>query len=201
MNSKETYNIVERIFFFFSSMTFFCVFYITKFFCIYKKEDLFGKNMQLVKTIFWGINLGIIILILLIGIIGIFFILHKQDLAKSKTENTLIIKTNNLIPKNDSNYFSRLSLFVITGLSLPQNNYICSTILLVCFLILMGVVYIRDVSIQINPFISFCGYKLYSYKDETENEWSIMIKGKSQQSEILINKSKTPVLFIKLKEK
>lgn len=198
MNSKETYNILERVFFFFSSMFFFCCFYIIKFFSLFNIKEVFDDNIPLHKTVFWWINLGIIILVLLIGIIGIFFILHKQDLANSKTENTLVINTSELITKNDSNYFSRLSLFVITGLSLPQSNYIYSTILLLFFLILMGVVYIRDVSIQINPFISFCGYKLYSYKEENENEWSIMIKGKLQQSEVIINKSKTPILFIKL---
>ncbi len=199
--------VFEKICFFISSMSIFGLVYCIKFL------SLFWDNQSICSS-FAKIDIfGIICLIFsfIIFIVGIIiflcFIMRNQDIVDSKTENALLFKVSKLTNKNDSGVFSKISLFILTGLSLPIKNERFSLLLLTLFLIIMCIFYVRTKSISINPLFALFGYNIYSGKPEqkkengeitTFSEKTLLIRGELNISEFAIDYTTNSTVFIKI---
>lgn len=201
MNKKlNNYNFLEKFCFFLSTMSLFGLFYSLKLISLFLTND---KVSGMKKNVFEAINLGLGVSIFIIGlIITIFFILQKQDLSCNENENAFIFDITKLEDKTDNLFFSKISLFVLTGLSLPNSNAIISVILLILFLCIMGGLYMRKDFFSINPLVILFGYNIYSCIPENSSQNKLLlIKGTITEEKLYTVNTSFSTLFIKLGEK
>ena len=149
--NKKFLLVFEKIWFFISSMSIFGLVYCIKFLSLF--EDIksicsIHTHLHICGKICLFINLGLFIFGV---IIFLCFIIKNQDIVDLTTENALVFKFSKLTNKNDSGVFSKISLFILTGLSLPNKNEFYSLLLLFLFLIIMCIFYVRTKSLSINP--------------------------------------------------
>lgn len=197
---------LENICFLLSSMTLFLLFYSVKCFVIIFDDKDFSineiKNLWEHKQAFCIFSIIIFGLAFLGLIVTIIFMRIRQDNSNEENGDALIFEKDSLVDKIDNYYFSKFSLFVLTGLSLPQKSLTFSIILLILFCISIGIVYLKNDMFFVNPILSLFGYKFYSGKPTNKNynkkdEIILLIKGNEVPSKIHIKNLNQKVYFIK----
>lgn len=202
------FGFIENFCFLLSSMTLFFLFYSVKCFSIvFDGQEITETNI--IKL--WGCKHEYFVLTLIVSvlaiagvIISIIFMCRKQDLSNEANGDALIFERDSLIDKIDNFYFSKFSLFVLTGLSLPQKSLSFSIILLMLFCFTIGFVYLKNNMFFINPILCIFGYSFFSGKPRNDNysktdELILLVKGKKIPPTIYIKNLNQKVYFIKYK--
>lgn len=130
--------------------------------------ELINKNLTL--NITNTVVLISLILLMLIGLVGLYLIITNKD---NKKENIKVISKKNLTDQHFLNYFS---LFVLLALTFDLSK-ICFVCVFVVILIFIGIVYIRNNIFYVNPLLNILGYSFYdiSYESSDNNTKEIRI--------------------------
>lgn len=107
------------------------------------------------------LSFGVASLFLIIGIASTFFICNSNDCVKgSNTEGTRVT-IRKIYDDTSDTFFSKFSLLVLTGLSLPVCSGLFGFIIYLIVVISIGLVYTDKNLIYINPFLSLLHYSIY----------------------------------------
>lgn len=115
-------------------------------------------------------------LLIIVGICGAMITLKTKN---KKPTRIKIIKQRNI---TDQHFFGYFSIFVLFALSYDLSK-ISMTIVFICILTFIGIVYIENELYYINPFLNLIGYGFYkvTYIEEDDNtpkETNIFYHGK-----------------------
>ena len=139
-----------------------------------------------------------LIILMLIGLIGLFFIIKSKDNRKEKIK---VLSKKNLTDQHFLNYFS---LFVLLALTFDLSK-ICFICVFIVILIFIGIVYVRNNIFYVNPLLNILGYSFYdiSYEDVDNNNKQIRIFHRGEiveGQEYYLNHSKRNLNFLENKK-
>lgn len=146
----------------------------------------------------WNITNSVVfvslMLLMFIGLIGLFVIISKKD---NKQEKIKVLTKKNLTDQHFLNYFS---LFVLLALTFDLSK-ICFVCVFVVIVIFIGIVYIRNNIYYVNPLLNILGYSFYdiTYIDRggKEKELRIFHRGELKvDCEYRLNHSKRNLNFL-----
>lgn len=112
-------------------------------------------------NIIWFNSLGdwmISILMVLSIILSVILVLLINRTKKSGKEDYLIVDIEN---ETDKHYFNYLMLYFLPSIGLSIGN-IPDVFVLITIMIIIGIVYVSNELIYINPMLTFGGFKVYS---------------------------------------
>ena len=158
--------------------------------------ELINKNLTFNVTN--TIVLVSLIVLMLIGLIGLFVIISNKN---CKQENIKVLAKKNLTDQHFLNYFS---LFVLLALTFDLSK-VCLVFVFVVILIFIGIVYIKNNIYYVNPLLNILGYSFYdiTYLDKTgkEREARIFYRGELVVgNSYTLNYSKRNLNFLQQKD-
>ena len=122
----------------------------------------------------WNITNSVVfvslIVLMVIGLVGLFVIISKKDNDK---EDVKVLTKKNLTDQHFLNYFS---LFVLLALTFDLSK-ICFVCVFVAIVIFIGIVYIKNNIFYVNPLLNILGYSFYdiTYLDGNGNKKELRI--------------------------
>lgn len=143
--------------YYFSCMLLFNVIYFCKLF--YNAPWIIDDHNSCVKNIFNWITFVIVLFCLLLSIGATIYVACKNDTPNEKQTKGKTIEIVNDI--TGTNYLGKFSLLVLTGLSIPANEDWLSLVIYLAVFITIGIVYIKENLIYINPILTICNYSIY----------------------------------------
>lgn len=130
--------------------------------------ELINENLTLnvTNTV---VLVGLIVL-MLVGLIGLFVIISNKGNSKEKIQ---VLSQKNLTDQHFLNYFS---LFVLLALTFDLSK-ICFVCVFVVILVFIGIVYIKNNIYYVNPLLNILGFSFFdiTYFDEGGDEKEIRI--------------------------
>lgn len=100
-------------------------------------------------------------LFLVIGIASTVFICNTDDMIKQKNTRGTVVQAIEIHDDTGDNFFSKFSLLVLTGSSIPIMHGIFTLALFLLIFISLGLVYTDKNLIFINPLLSLMHYNVY----------------------------------------
>ncbi len=115
---------------------------------------------------------------ILFGILGIVFtgkILCQDDSIKNINSLGKTVTITELEDLTGENYFANFSVLVLTSLSLPTSNHVCSLLSYLFIVLSLGIVYMKKQLIYMNPVLTFMSYSIYRCKDKESGDVYIFV--------------------------
>lgn len=103
-------------------------------------------------------------LFLVVGLASTYFICNADDMVKKKNTRGTVVQAFEVHDDTGDNFFSKFSLLVLTGSSIPIMHGIFTLVLFLLVFISLGLVYTDKNLIFINPFLSLMHYNVYHCK-------------------------------------
>ena len=164
---KKVLNILisffENAFYYLGAMTLFNFIYALK---------LFGTNFHDGKKICYCHLIAFIIagILCIIGVVSTIITITKDHSIKQRNtlgKNVTVVKCENI---TGDNFFSKYSILVLTGNSLPvYENFVCIVVYLVV-LFTLGIVYSTQKMYFMNPCLGIMNYNIVKATCKTKNE-------------------------------
>lgn len=118
--------------------------------------QLLNKNLSV--NVLNTILISLLCLLSALGVLGLFLAFNKGTPTQIH-----ILKATNLTEKHFLGYFS---LFVLFALSY-EIELVCMAVIFVIILLLIGIVYLRNNLLYINPLLNIIGFSFYSIEYTT----------------------------------
>ena len=192
---------------YFSTMLFFNLLHILKIFND-KNIEPDKWNFPTLKNIIkfdwvmpsWNnIEIFIITFEIIIGIIFLvkIFIYNDDKISQNTKGKTYTI--NEITDQTQCEYFGKYSLLILTSISLPTNNNIFSFVIFFFVQITIGIVYVYNNLIYINPILTLTKYRIYSCNcdgEDTKDRKLVVITKKEleQTDKIIIRNTNNTVI-------
>ena len=128
------------------------------------------KDSLITFTEWMNISTALIsVLFTLLGIVATKLIIARDDSILSTNTLGRTITVTQVENMTIENYFANYSLIVLTGLALPAMKGVWSLLIFLMIWFSLGIVYINNAMIYMNPILSikkYCVYKCHSKEDE-----------------------------------
>ena len=128
------------------------------------------KDSLITFTEWMNISTALIsVLFTLLGIVATKLIIARDDSILSTNTLGRTITVTQVENMTNENYFANYSLIVLTGLALPAMKGVWSLLIFLMIWFSLGIVYINNAMIYMNPILSiknYCVYKCHSKEDE-----------------------------------
>ncbi len=118
-------------------------------------------NHNLSINILNTILISLLCLLIGAGILGLMLVFNKQE-----QKQIFVVSAENLTEKHFLGYFS---LFVLFALSY-EIELVCMAVIFVLIIAFIGVVYVRNNLLYINPLLNIIGYSFYSIEYKLDND-------------------------------
>lgn len=173
---KDYYDFLERTGYYLSCMLIFNTIYlirlsdeyVTQFYQMYSLSSISHVSMLLCGSL------------LIFGIITTIYIVKRDYSIKDMHDKGMTITVSNVENVTEKLYFANFSILILTAVSIPANGDIVGLMIYVIILLAIGLVYIKNNQIQINPILTLMNFKTYKCIDkESGNSYIILVRNKT----------------------